>query len=645
MTVNWRFPGNGGGQVDGFNASGIAIFAGNLVQSVVREVLQNSLDARNSKDNAVKIRLNLAEIPNAVLGAAIDGFKPILGAAQKEEERIQASIGEGRDFYVSAQKGLRASTQKFLVLQDANTKGLNGPVGDSGNEKDGGWNALVKGNGKTVKHGGDNIGSFGQGSKAPFALSNLRTVFYLTKTTHNDKTETRFQGKSILQSFRLDSGEMSQGTGFFGHAEDLTPLIDDQVPEWALNIRNEFDSGTGTSLFVAAPYLTFDEELNDFWFRVRLAVLANFYYAIKVGNLSIELGDETKMDSNSVDEEFDKLMAEIRGVRSVKRYGEDLLESLESVTTIRLVGSGLSQSGESTSEFFGDYKWFARVDDGDVSTRKVGIARATGMLITRQADQLRKFKATKPFDMFVCVTGETGSEILRAFENPEHNKFEFDRVRDESKRREFEAAYTGFALEIKTLIEKLAGYEVIEEAKTSDLNHLFSGDFSSTGDEDLSEFTQKIKIGTSSRRFDIIGEAGQKSTKPGGQGVIGGKGVRKTRGGSLPGPGEGTSEQEATSGIPMPNVRFIVDPTPLASGRVKVLVRVRSVEDYGPVYLAFNKVGEIDKQRLNFGVQETSTLETKTKSRVSLSAGEVKDFAIYIEPSELKYGFEAVAIN
>ena len=645
MTVNWSFPSNNRGQVDGFNASGIAIFAGNLVQSVVREVLQNSLDARHSKDSAVKIRISLAEIPSAELGAATEGFKPILDGAQKEEDRIKASIGEGRDFYVSAQSAISSSSQKFLVLQDANTRGLDGPIGDSEDEQDGGWNALVKGNGKTVKHGGSNIGSFGQGSKAPFALSNLRTVFYLTKTMHKKKIETRFQGKSILQSFRLATGDMSQGTGFYGHTEDLTPLIDDQVPDWALKVRNEFDTGTGTSLFVAAPYSALDGELPDFWFRIRLAVLANFYYAIKVGNLTIDLGDDTSIDEKTVDDEFDQLISEIEDVQSVKRYGEDLLESLESVTTIRLAGSGKVQSGVATSEHFGEYKWFARVDDGQVSGRKVGIARATGMLITRQADQLKRFRATKPFDIFVCVTGEKGSEILRAFENPEHNKFEFDRVRDEVKRREYEAAYTGFATELKALIETLAGYEVVEEAKTSDLNHLFSGDWSLNGNEQLAEFTQKIKLGNSTRRFDIIGEAGQTSTKPGGRGLVGGKGVRKTRGGSLPGPGEGASEQDASTGIPMPNVRFIVDQAQLSNGRVKVLVRVRAMEDYGSVFLAFNKVGEIDKQRLRFGVQESSDLGTKTKSKVSLSAGEVKDFAIYIEPSELKYGFEAVAVN
>jgi hypothetical protein len=412
-----------------------------------------------------------------------------------------------------------------------------------------------------------------------------------------------------------------------------------------MKVRNEFDGGTGTSLFVAAPYLALDSELLDFWFRIRLAVLANFYYAIKVGNLAIDLGDDTSLNEKTVDDEFDKLISEIEAVQSVKRYGEDLLESLESVTTIRFATSGRFQSGVSNSEHFGEYKWYARVDDGQVSSRKVGIARATGMLITRQADQLKRFRATKPFDIFVCVTGEKGSEILRAFENPEHNKFEFDRVRDDVKRKEYEAAYSGFASEIKELIEALAGYEVVEEAKTSDLNHLFGGDWSLEGSEQLAEFTQKIKVGASTRRFDIIGEAGQKSTKPGGRGLVGGKGVRKTRGGSLPGPGEGNTEQEAITGIPMPNVRFIVDQAPLSNGRIKVLVRVRAAEDYGSVFLAFNKVGEIDKQRLHFGVQESSDLGTKTKSKVSLSAGEVKDFAIYIEPSELKYGFEAVAVN
>ena len=62
------------------------------------------------------------------------------------------------------------------------------------------------------------LGSFGHGSKAPFAMGSLRTLYYLTNTINpNKENEIRFQGKSILQKSQTSSyEETTQGTGFFG---------------------------------------------------------------------------------------------------------------------------------------------------------------------------------------------------------------------------------------------------------------------------------------------------------------------------------------------------------------------------------------------------------------------------------------------
>lgn len=640
--IKWVFPSNGGGQQDGFNASGIAIFAGNFVQSVVREVIQNSLDARVDPSEPVRFAISLRDIPRTVLGPAFSGIEANLSEAQKEEIRIDASISEGRDFYESAIELVKADQQRFLILEDANTKGLDGPAGDNPNEKDGGWNALVKGNGKTVKDGGSNIGSFGQGSKAPFAVSNLRTVFYLTKTKYKGNLEKRFQGKSILQSFRLPSGEMSQGTGFFGLADGLSPMLDDQVPSWAAKIRDEFDLGTGTSIFVTSPYLASDNELEDFWFRVRLSVISNFYYAIKVKNLTVEIDGKRILDESTIDDEFDLLDGEIRTLKSIRIYGEDLLEALESVATVRYANSKPGRSGTKVSRFFGKYDWFARVDESDLNTRKVGIARATGMLITRRPEGLVRFNGVKHFDIFVCVTGETGSDILRAFENPEHDKFEFFRVKDATKRKIYTDAYEGFVSEIRDLISEIASYDIVDEAQTSDLNHLFGGDNDDSGGDDLSEYTEKLSIDTKNRRYAIDGESGPKSTKPGGRGTVGGTGKRSTTGGNIPGEGDGTSENEVASGIPIPTVRFIVDQQTLNNPRVKVLVRIRSSERFSGVKLAFNKVGEVDRQILKFSLEPQGDWLSKSKSNVDIEANKVKDIQIYIDKNELKYGFEAV---
>jgi hypothetical protein len=59
----WRFPDNGGGLAAGFNDSSIDHFKGRRLSSLVREVIQNSIDAKlhNDKPVVVDFQLNSLE--------------------------------------------------------------------------------------------------------------------------------------------------------------------------------------------------------------------------------------------------------------------------------------------------------------------------------------------------------------------------------------------------------------------------------------------------------------------------------------------------------------------------------------------------------------------------------------------------------
>jgi hypothetical protein len=90
-------------------------------------------------------------------------------------------------------------SSNIFGIHDFNTTGLTGPTVNKKNQKVGHWLALIKGSGLSVKSTDSALGSFGHGSKAPFAVSQIRSIFYFSKI--NEPTgETRFQGKSILQS-------------------------------------------------------------------------------------------------------------------------------------------------------------------------------------------------------------------------------------------------------------------------------------------------------------------------------------------------------------------------------------------------------------------------------------------------------------
>jgi hypothetical protein len=124
----------------------------------------------------------------------------------------------------------------------------------------------------------------------------------------------------------------------------------------------------------------------------------------------------------------------------------------------------------------------------EVEGRTVGIARQNGMLLTRKPLYLTRFSGTQPFDLFLCVTDNKGSEFLRRLENPAHNNFEFDRINDPEERRIFKSTYKSFAEDIREFILNFAAIDASDEALTDDLD-----DFLGALDNDLSSDLGKEK--------------------------------------------------------------------------------------------------------------------------------------------------------
>ena len=64
--IGWNFPPTNGGREDGFNDAGIATFVGRPLQSLAREIIQNSLDARQDQDIPVHIDFEIIDLTESV---------------------------------------------------------------------------------------------------------------------------------------------------------------------------------------------------------------------------------------------------------------------------------------------------------------------------------------------------------------------------------------------------------------------------------------------------------------------------------------------------------------------------------------------------------------------------------------------------
>jgi hypothetical protein len=451
----WRFPDNGGGLASGFNDSSIDHFKGHRLSSLVREVIQNSIDARLHNDQPVVVdfQLNNIEIDRIPeVTSLVEHF--VLAKQTAEVQNADQAV----DFYEEAEQTIRKNTVSFLSVHDSNTTGLTGPI----DGPHGAWYALTKGSGLTQKVG-PSLGSFGHGSKAPFVSSKLRSIFYLSVITPENQREVRFQGKSILQSYALADGNMTQGTGFYGVPERCMPLINDAVPEWALQLRLHRTDETGTSIIIPASIWG-----QDSLSSVSITAIANFFYAISKGVLEVNIGHVERLTASNIVEKYRQYKSRLdEAFEEIDR--EAVVDAFQTIETI----VNPLQRGEQQIPNFGRIDWYFRADD-EVDSRNVAVARGNGMLITKRAPALVKFPNLKPFDFFVCVTGGDGSELLKSIENPEHTNFEFDRLDDPKKRSQAKKKYDIFQRTVRDILKRYAGYSTTDQIIVDDLQDLFN---------------------------------------------------------------------------------------------------------------------------------------------------------------------------
>lgn len=634
--IGWRFPSAGNGQREGFNVPAIDMFRGERLQALVREMIQNSLDARVEKSMPVTVRITLDRVPIQ----SIDGLEDLdrfLDAASTVE-----TGDKGRSFYSSARSILGSGEVTVLGVHDSNTSGLTGPViDDPMRPPEGAWLALTKGSGITAKASAGALGSFGHGSRAPFAASDLRTVYYYSRVEAATGLESRFQGKTILQSLPLElvggpHGELSVATGFYGDASKCGPLLDGDVPDWASRMRrDDEDPSVGTSVYVLAPFGS--ESSDDLWMQIRLAVVANFYYAAHQGNLVVVLGDDDVIDRSTIADVFDDVISAGVMERPQNRSTDKVIERMESAKTVRF--ADIEQHGTIDVPGFGRVDWFLRFDD--VVRKAVGVARGNGMLITRRAERLQQFNNARPFDLFVCVVGEAGSEVLRSVENPEHTEFEFDRIEDDAKRKEARGAYGTFANAVRKLIEELAGIQIEEELAISDLDELLRGLTGAGIPSEQGERSRTLRVGTprkstgrENRPAPVTG-----STDDGpGRGAKGGDNPppeRPRKGGGIPDDdGKGAARGGTRTGLPVKNLRVV------RSAHAPDVATVHfTPQDDSRASLVLLRSGDKQTERLRFRVDDDGEWVDSIRF-TDIAAGARKSLRLQFEPGDLEFAIE-----
>jgi len=393
MNICWNFPSNNDGKISGISEAGIETFRGELLKSLAKEICQNSLDAVLDSKKRVLIEFKLYNIPLKE-DRRISGLEEIFNLAKNYWQGNEKTIR----FLEKAEKNFKKEKIRVLRISDYNTTGLTG----SDKKKNSTWNNLVKSTGVSDKTGSSG-GSYGIGKSAPFACSDLRTLFY--NTLDKDGLEA-FQGVANLVSFEKED-IVTQGTGYYGNSKDNTAIRN--MDSFGAYTRKE----SGTDIYIIG-FLD-DEEWKK---KVVEAILENFLISILNDNIEIKVEDILINKEN-----LSFLM---------EKYKEDIELTYE---YYQVLMEKDSQALEIEFKDLGKFKLYLLIKKD--FKRRILISRSNGMKIFDK----NRISSSIQFSGVCILEDDKLNSYFREMETPQHDNWESDRHRNpkeaEKIKREF----------------------------------------------------------------------------------------------------------------------------------------------------------------------------------------------------------------
>ncbi len=421
MSVDWNFPESNYSQRYGISEAGIETYRGSLFASLAKEVCQNSLDARLDFSKPVTVEFSKFQVKTKT----IPGYPKLNDALNRC--LYNETDNKAKQFFENACAKMSDKTMDILRISDFNTTGL---IGSKEAYVVNPWQSLVKSSGISDKYGALG-GSYGIGKSAPFACSDIRTIFY---STFDIEGILATQGVSRLISFPIDDTKntqglgyqislsgpamwkvksaerFTQGIGYYGETEKNTPFFEE------LNMDSSFSRNgkTGTDLYIMGfmDRKKWQEELA-------IAILDNFLIAIYNKNLIIKIGDMV-ISSYTLQN-----VLETFKINEKKKY-------LSIWSYYKVLTSTDSPEDHPNSFLLGDV--FKDLGDFELKilydnlNRKVLISRSNGMKVF----DLDRLPSGIHFSAVFILSGDKLNSYFKEMEAPQHDSWEPDRHPDEN---------------------------------------------------------------------------------------------------------------------------------------------------------------------------------------------------------------------
>ncbi len=416
-------------------------------EPIVRELLQNCLDAAVAAGRAAAVRFTIREVPRFDV-PGIKAYEEHFGRAVVERENGTQGDAEKRTIR-RIKAVLDQDTVQILCCED------NG-IGLSPETMKG---LLSEGNTDKTK---GQAGSYGLGHLTAFAASDMRYVFYAGRTSSGNKgpREEISSGHTILASYRTDDVDARGGDGWWLSSEQpnlFSPDYPDEIPPFLEPERARLgDSGV---IVCALGFNNFRSEREDPVEAIAQVAAKNFLVAIWRDGMRVTVVDEIRDREISVDRDSLERVLEPQAARK-SAMGKGWLPGQQACWAYRALRDG--------KEY--------RLVDGLVSVAFRAIPKEergrksrvqlfrSGMWITNVPDRMNpgNFASVHPFDAVVMADEGRFAELVRGAEGPEHRGLDRTKRLDEDESQELLDYMKRLAHELSEIAGKVVSAKEFE---------------------------------------------------------------------------------------------------------------------------------------------------------------------------------------
>lgn len=403
----------------GFTSAQVSQFDGSA-EPVVRELIQNCLDAADKADRSAQVRFVITDVAAAELPGWSD-YCEAFSEAKSERQKRRTTASHDEKMIIERISGLISREQVPVLICADNGCGLDPQRMIS---------LLTVGN---TDKGEGGAGSFGLGHHAAFGASDLRYVLYGSRYSHNGSNGTISSGHAILATRTAGDGQLLAPEGYWRRANWRGRLWQDgkEFPaEMPAMLAAHVPRDTTGTVVAIAGFNDFHRDHDDATAaeQIMQVAAANFSAAVDEGRLTVEIVDR---DGQSRVTDRDSLTAALEAVAGRKRASQ-----AGQIAGSQAHSAWLSlRDGAQLTPLPGVRVAWRSVDAARGEQTQVHLFRK-GMWISSRVEQLlkRNFASTWPFDAVVTLTEGELEELVRASEGPEHRGIKRQRLGNDQKR-------------------------------------------------------------------------------------------------------------------------------------------------------------------------------------------------------------------